>query len=277
MSIAGSDSCGGAGIQADIKTISALGGYAATAITAVTAQNTCGITAIHPIPPEVTAAQIEAVMSDLRPRAVKIGMVNDAATAEAIAEVLLRRRPEFVVLDPVMVSTSGSKLIDDDAIDVITRRLMPIATLITPNLNEAQALVQAELCTVEDMQQAARQLLRYGSRAVLIKGGHLQGAQMCDVLQVNGEHECHFYTSPKVESRNTHGTGCTLSSAIATRLALGDTLTAAIQRAKSYVFQGIKAGKDIHIGEGHGPINHFYAPVPLHISTVTPGQASPHA
>ena len=266
LTIAGSDSCGGAGIQADIKTISALGGYAASAITAVTAQNTCGVTAIHALPPAMVGAQIEAVMSDLRPLAIKIGMLNDAATAHAVADALERYQPPFVVLDPVMVSTSGSKLLEEEAIHVITHRLMPLATVATPNLAEACVLAHRQtIGTLEEMQQAARHLLRFGSRAVLVKGGHLQGNAMCDVLAVREEETFHRFASPKVESRNTHGTGCTLSSAIATRLAFGDSLIEAVQRAKEYVFRGIEAGSGVHVGEGHGPLNHFFAPQPLRI------------
>lgn len=265
LSIAGSDCSGGAGIQADLKTISALGGYAATAITAITVQNTTGVRSIHAVPPVYVQGQIEAVMEDICPHAVKIGMINDVEIVKVIGDCLRKYRPRYVVFDPVMVSTSGHKLIEDDAISALARELIPLSTLITPNLSEAEVLAGHLINKVEDMEAAARELLKLGCHAVLLKGGHLEGGKMCDVLQVAGEEEAHLFTSEKVESRNTHGTGCTLSSAIATFLALGCALPEAVERAKSYVTGGIIAGKDIYIGEGHGPLNHFYAPVAMNI------------
>lgn len=267
LTIAGSDCSGGAGIQADIKTISALGAYAASAITAITVQNTLGVTGIHPVPPEFVRGQIEAVMTDIRPQAVKIGMINDVKIVEVIAGALQKFRPRFVVFDPVMVSTSGCKLIEDEAIEALTTRLMPLATLITPNLSEAQVLTGIRVNGQESMQAAAHELLKLGSRAVLIKGGHLDGGRMYDLLQVKDEPEPHLFSADKVESNNTHGTGCTLSSAIATRLALGDCLEDAVARAKEYVWQGILTGKEVHIGDGHGPLNHFHSPEAMHIFT----------
>lgn len=265
LTIAGSDCSGGAGIQADIKTISALGAYAASAITAITVQNTCGVTGIHPVPPSYVKGQIEAVMDDIRPQAIKIGMINDTKIVEVIAEMLQKYQPQFVVFDPVMVSTSGCKLMEDEAIEAITTRLIPLATLITPNLSEAEILAGQKICTVEEMQRQAKEMLKLGCRGVLVKGGHLEGGRMCDVLQVSGEEAPHLFAAPKVDSRNTHGTGCTLSSAIATYLALGETVTDAVEKAKQYVYKGIEAGKDVCIGHGHGPQNHFYSPVPMHI------------
>lgn len=265
LTIAGSDCSGGAGIQADIKTISALGAYAASAITAITVQNTCGVTGIHPVPSSYVKGQIEAVMDDIHPEAIKIGMINDTEIVEVIAESLLKYRPRFVVFDPVMVSTSGCKLMEDEAIEAITTRLIPLATLITPNLSEAEILAGQKINTVEDMQRQAKKMLGLGCKGVLLKGGHLEGGQMCDVLQTAGEDSPHLFTAPKVESRNTHGTGCTLSSAIATYLALGETVTSAVEKAKQYVYKGIESGKDVCIGHGHGPLNHFYSPVPMHI------------
>lgn len=265
LTIAGSDCSGGAGIQADIKTISALGAYAASAITAITVQNTCGVTDIHPVPASYVKEQIEAVMTDIRPRAIKIGMINDVNIVKVIAESLQKFKPEFVVFDPVMVSTSGCKLMEDEAIEAITSQLMPLSTLITPNLREAEVLTGSPIPDIETMKTASRELLRYGSHAVLVKGGHLEDRGMCDVLQVKGEAEPHLFTAKKIASHNTHGTGCTLSSAIATYLALGNSMTGAVRLAKEYVYQGILAGKDVHIGEGHGPLNHFYSPVPMHI------------
>lgn len=265
LTIAGSDCSGGAGIQADIKTISALGAYAASAITAITVQNTCGVTGIHPVPPSYVKGQIEAIMDDICPQAIKIGMINDTKIVEVIAEMLQKYQPQFVVFDPVMVSTSGCKLMEDEAIEAITTRLIPLATLITPNLSEAEILAGQKIRTVEEMQRQAKEMLKLGCRGVLIKGGHLEGGRMCDVLQTVGEEVPHLFAAPKVDSRNTHGTGCTLSSAIATYLALGETVTDAVEKAKQYVYKGIEAGKDVCIGHGHGPLNHFYSPVPMHI------------
>ena len=267
LTIAGSDCSGGAGIQADIKTISALGAYAASAITAITVQNTLGVTGIHPVPPEFVKGQIEAVMTDIRPQAVKIGMINDIKIVEVIADALQKFRPRFVVFDPVMVSTSGCKLIEDDAIAALTTRLMPLATLITPNLSEAQVLTGITIDGQPSMQAAANELLKLGSQAVLIKGGHLKGGQMYDLLLEKNESESHLFSAEKVNSSNTHGTGCTLSSAIATYLALGEPLVTAVEKAKQYVWQGILTGKDVHIGKGHGPLNHLHTPKPMHIFT----------
>ena len=267
LTIAGSDCSGGAGIQADIKTISALGAYAASAITAITVQNTCGVSAIHPVPSEYITGQIEAVMSDICPEAVKIGMIHTAETARIIVTSLKIFHPKFIVFDPVMISTSGYKLIEDSAIEAITREIMPILTLITPNLYEAEALTGIEINSVKSMQLAAHELLKYGSKAVLIKGGHLQSETMYDLLQIKGEQEPHIFKAPHIESNNTHGTGCTLSSAITTFLALGYPLTKAVEKAKSYVYKSIESGKDIRIGNGHGPLNHFHSPVAMHIFT----------
>lgn len=264
LTIAGSDCSGGAGIQADIKTISALGAYAASAITAITVQNTCGVTGIHPVPPAYVKAQIDAVMTDIRPRAIKIGMINDVEIVKAIAEAIRCYRPEFVVLDPVMVSTSGCKLIEDNAIEALTSLLMPLATIITPNLSEAEVLVDRPVSNVQEMEEAAGDLLKLGCQAVLVKGGHLANGGMCDVLRLSDEKIAHRFSAQKVESHNTHGTGCTLSSAIATYLALGEPMIEAVRKAKEYVFRGILSGCNVHIGEGHGPLNHFYAPVPMH-------------
>lgn len=265
LTIAGSDCSGGAGIQADIKTISALGAYAASAITAITVQNTCGVTGIYPIPPQFVKDQIRAVMTDIRPQAIKIGMVNDIQIVETIAQAIETFRPQYVVLDPVMVSTSGCKLIEDEAIQAITSRLMPLATVITPNLCETEVLLQQPVNNIEQMKDAANALLQYGSQSVLVKGGHLTDGGMCDVLQIKDESLPHLYSARKITSKNTHGTGCTLSSAIATYLCLGETIDKAVKKAKEYVYQGIKNGADIHIGEGHGPLNHFHAPHAMHL------------
>ena len=265
LSVAGSDCSGGAGIQADLKTISALGAYAATAITAVTVQNTCGVTAVHVLPPAVIEGQIEAVMTDLSPHAVKIGMVTDCETVRAIVRCLCLHRPPFVVFDPVMVSTSGQQLMDSAALEAVTNELMPCCTLITPNLPEAELLLGRSVSTPEEMCTAARHLLRYGSQAVLLKGGHLDGHLMTDVLQLGQLPEPYLFTAPRVESGNTHGTGCTLSSAIATYLALGHPLHQAVGMAKDYVRQALVSGKEVQTGAGNGPLNHLFNPCPMHI------------
>lgn len=268
LSIAGSDCSGGAGIQADLKAISALGGYAATAITAITVQNTCGVRAIHPVPPEFVKGQIEAVMEDICPDAIKIGMINDVEIVKVIADSIRRYRPQWVVFDPVMVSTSGCKLIEDAAIEVLKTELIPLSDLITPNLKEAEVLLNKQIRTFEEMKEAAAALLCFGSKAVLLKGGHLSGNEMTDALQVADKESPVLYRGVKTESRNTHGTGCTLSSAIATLLAQGYELERAVGDAKRYVADGIFYGKDVHIGEGHGPLNHFFSPVPMKIKSI---------
>lgn len=265
LSIAGSDCSGGAGIQADIKSISSLGAYAATAITAITVQNTMGVRAIHPIPPAFVHGQIEAVMEDIHPDAIKIGMINDIEIVNVIATCLRKYKPQYVVFDPVMVSTSGHRLIEENAIESLTKELIPLSTIITPNLNEAEILAGYPITDIEEMKRAAKDLLKYNSQAILLKGGHLEGEKMCDVLQIAGVKTPYLFISDKINSPNTHGTGCTLSSSIATFLALGYDLPNAVNKAKRYVTGGIEAGRDIHIGQGHGPLNHFYSPVPMNI------------
>ncbi len=254
LSIAGSDPSGGAGIQADIKTIMALGGYAATAITALTVQNTMGVRSVFPVPVDVVAEQIAAVMEDIEPQAVKIGMVKDAAIVQTIANAVVRYTPQFVVYDPVMVATSGDKLIDDDIIDTIERHLIPCATLLTPNLAEAQVLWNRKIGGIAEMEQAAIALgEKYGTN-VLIKGGHLEGDGMCDVLCSGGR--ITRFTEYRIETRNLHGTGCTLSSAIATLLAKGYELEEAVKEAKAYVTATIARGSKMNIGRGNGPLWH---------------------
>ena len=257
LTIAGSDSSGGAGIQADIKAISALGSFAASAITSITAQNTLGVQGIHPIPIDMVRQQIEAVMEDLHPEAVKIGMVCDKDITRTIAECIEKHHPKWVVYDPVMVSTSGHKLMTDDTIETIRQELIPRTTLITPNLHEARILTGHELNTVEDMEKHAEVLSQTLRCSVLIKGGHLEGGEMCDILYDATEARCFRYTAPKIESQNLHGTGCTLSSSISTKLSQGHSMKEAIALAKDYVTRAIDAAKDIHIGHGHGPLWHF--------------------
>ena len=257
LTIAGSDSSGGAGIQADIKTISAMGSYACSVITSVTAQNTLGVQGIHPIPTDMVRQQIKSVMDDLHPKAIKIGMVCDKDIALTIAESICKYQPRWVVYDPVMVSTSGHKLMTDDTIDIIRQKLIPQATLITPNLHEAKILLGNSLKDEEEMKKGAELLGKTYRCSVLIKGGHLGSDEMCDILYDTTGKQCFCYHAPKIESRNLHGTGCTLSSAIATKLSQGHPLKEAIALAKDYVTKAIDASKNMHIGNGHGPMWHF--------------------
>lgn len=264
LTIAGSDSSGGAGIQADIKAISALGSYAASVITSVTAQNTLGVQGIHPIPTDMVRQQIESVMDDLHPEAIKIGMVCDKDIALTIAQCIRKYRPKWVVYDPVMVSTSGHKLMTDDTIEVIKQELIPLATLVTPNLHEARILeTLTEICEDKnqiregEIKKRADVLGKIYKRSFLVKGGHSDEEEMCDVLYDAKEDRCSVFRAPKIESKNLHGTGCTLSSAIATFLSQGHPLKEAIALAKNYVTRTIDAGKDMQIGEGYGPLWHF--------------------
>lgn len=262
LSIAGSDSGGGAGIQADLKTISALGCFGATAITAVTIQNTLGVSGIHPIPVEVVKAQIKAVMDDLKPLAVKIGMVHSIDLAIAIASVLGDYSDVPIIFDPVMVATSGQRLIEIDTVTTLKKELFPIAKLVTPNLDEAAILAQMEINTIDDMKKAAQRIMQYGCNAVLVKGGHLKGPDLCDVyLDKTGEQ--HIFRTSAINTINTHGTGCSLSSAIASYLALGDDLITSISKSKAYIQQAIEHGRDVKTGQGHGPLNHFFDPQKL--------------
>ncbi len=267
LTIAGSDSCGGAGIQADIKTISALGCYAASAITSITVQNTLGVTAVQSVEPDIVARQIRAVMDDIKPKAVKVGMVNDAATIRAIASVLREYAPDNLVVDTVMVATAGSRLMQEDALDTFRSELMPMATILTPNITEAEVLSGLEIKAADIagvpanelekvIDEAARIILESGCKSVLIKGGHLSGDKIDRLYGC----ETHEYRCQSVQTANTHGTGCTLSSAIASYLALGCQLTEAVGRAKDYVTRALKAGAEVNIGEGSGPVNHFFCP-----------------
>jgi hydroxymethylpyrimidine/phosphomethylpyrimidine kinase len=258
LTIAGSDSGGGAGIQADLKTFSALGVYGASVITALTAQNTKGVSAIHDVPADFVTAQIDAVFSDLDVAAVKIGMVSQSAVIAAIAAGLERWRPRAVVLDPVMIAASGDRLLAPDAIDVLKRVLIPHALVLTPNLPEAAALLDAPIATTEsDMRAQGERLLALGPRAVLVKGGHADGAESVDLLI-----EPAAFTrlaADRIATENTHGTGCTLSSAIAAGLARGLVLAEAVRAAKTYVTDALAAANRIKIGSGHGPVHHFQA------------------
>lgn len=262
LSIAGSDSGGGAGIQADLKTMSALGCFGTTAITAVTVQNTLGVSGIHPIPVDFVKAQIKAVMGDLKPSAVKIGMVHSVELAIAIAEVLAGYPKVPIVFDPVMVATSGYRLIESDTAAMLKKELFPLAQIVTPNLDEAAILAEIEINTLADMKAAATQIMQYGCNAVLVKGGHLKGPDLFDVyLDKHGDER--IFRSTAIDTPNTHGTGCSLSSAIASFIALGYNLNKAVMQSKLYVQHAIEHGKDVKTGNGHGPLNHFFDPQKL--------------
>jgi hydroxymethylpyrimidine/phosphomethylpyrimidine kinase len=257
LTIAGSDSSGGAGIQADLKTFAALGVYGASALTALTAQNTDGVTGIHLVPPDFVTAQIDAVFSDLTIGAVKIGMAAEAGIIAAIATALGRWQPRHIVLDPVMVATSGSRLLSGDAVAGLRSQLIPLATLLTPNLPEAAALLDAPVATDEAAIEAqGRRLLALGCPAVLIKGGHGQGADSIDYLVTPGATLA--LPAPRVATGNTHGTGCSLSSAIAAGLAKGEDLERAVRNAKTFISGAIAAADRFTVGHGHGPVHHFH-------------------
>jgi hydroxymethylpyrimidine/phosphomethylpyrimidine kinase len=262
LTIAGSDSGGGAGIQADLKTFAALGCFGTSAITAVTVQNTLGVTGIHSIPPPIVAAQIRAVMDDIQPSAIKIGMVHSAELAGTIAAVI-RDYPDVpVILDPVMVATSGDKLIENETVETLQKELFPLSVLVTPNLDETRILVNRAVTNLDEMKSAATEILRYGCFAVLVKGGHLSGQDLYNFyLDKNSISE--VYASEAINTNNTHGTGCSLSSAIAAYLALGLSLQNAIAKACQYIHHAIEAGQDVITGKGNGPINHFFNPIAL--------------
>ncbi len=251
--VAGSDSGGGAGVQADIKAVTAMGGYAATAIAAVTVQNSIGVHGVHPIPPEVVRAQALAVLDDLGADAIKTGMLGDAATVEVAADLLARAGVPAVV-DPVMVAKGGAALLAPAAVAALRERLIPHATLLTPNAPEAAALTSLAVETEDDLRRAGERLLRLGAGAVLMKGGHLSGPRVVDVL-MTGVSEVRF-ESGRRETRHTHGTGCTLASAIAARLAQGDELEHAVRRARDYLLEAIRRAPGF--GAGHGPLDHAW-------------------
>ncbi len=250
--VAGSDSGGGAGIQADIKTVTALGGFAMTAVTAITVQNTLGVSAVHPVPPDIVRAQIEAVTDDLGADVWKLGMLGAAQTIRVVARAYRTHgRGAPLVLDPVMIAKGGARLLDDDALDAL-RDLVQIAAIVTPNAPEAEALVGFAVDDVAAQRRAGEALIALGARAALVKGGHIDGALVRDVL-VTGE-GAQVYESPRIVTRATHGTGCTLASAIAARLALGDALDEAVPAARAYLMEAIARAPGF--GAGHGPLNH---------------------
>lgn len=262
LSIAGSDSGGGAGIQADLKTFSALGCYGMTAITALTAQNTVGVAGIHAVPPAFLKAQLCAVLDDIGADAIKIGMLHAPEIVEVVAWAIDHYRIAHVVLDPVMVATSGDRLIEEATVDVLRRELFPRASVITPNLDEAALLLSRPLRGESDLDQAAADLLAQGARAVLLKGGHLPGNEVVDLLATSAQPWLRL-RSVRIASRNVHGTGCTLSSAIAAYLARGLALPQAVERARAYILEAIRCGAEVQTGRGHGPLCHGHAPVPM--------------
>lgn len=258
VTIAGSDSSGGAGIQADLKTFAALGVYGASVITALTAQNTQGVGGIHDVPADFIRAQIDAVFSDLDVAAVKIGMLSQVATIEAVAQGLAAHRAKNIVLDPVMVATSGDRLLVPEAVEALRKELVARALVVTPNLLEAAALAGASVArNKQEMEVQARELLAQGARNVLINGGHGAGDESVDLLI--GQGEVVRLSAKRIATKNLHGTGCTLSSAIAAGLAKGLDLNSAAQQAKAYVTAAIAAAQELHVGHGHGPLHHFHA------------------
>lgn len=256
LSIAGSDPSGGAGIQADLKAISANGAYAMAAITALTAQNTQGVSGVHLVPADFVHDQIAAVFADIRVDAVKIGMIANAQIAITIADALAPYPSVPVVLDPVMVATGGASLLSEDASATLRDTLLPLATVITPNLPEAAQFLHTQVATTRaEMETQGRALCRFGPKAVLIKGGHLDGADSPDCL-ITGS-DLNWFDAPRIQTPNTHGTGCTLSAALAAHIAKGTSLYASVVAAKAYVAAAIAGAKDLSVGSGHGPTHHF--------------------
>ena len=264
LSIAGSDSGGGAGIQADLKTFSALGCYGMTALAALTAQNTRGVTAIHPVPPAFLKAQLQAVLDDIGVDAVKIGMLHSPEMVEVVAWAIDHYQLKKVVLDPVMVATSGDRLMAQETVQVLVDQLFPRATVVTPNLDEASLLLGRSVDDAAALEPAVAGLLAMGAQAVLVKGGHLPGNALLDVLgQAGGG--LHWWESRRIATHNGHGTGCTLSSAIAVYLAQGHALPEAVGLARTYILGAITGGAQVHTGQGQGPLNHGFAPVPMRV------------
>ncbi|PKG57366.1 bifunctional hydroxymethylpyrimidine kinase/phosphomethylpyrimidine kinase [Shewanella sp. GutDb-MelDb] len=258
LTIAGSDSGGGAGIQADIKAISATGGYACSVITALTAQNTQAVTGIYPINAEFVEQQLDAVFSDLNVIAVKVGMLSDSNIIHSVAKKIKQYTPKYLVVDPVMVATSGDLLLHSSAIDSLKSELLPLADVITPNLPEAAALIGCSVPKNEDeMIAMIDELRQLGAKSVLLKGGHLETDDNSTDLLILADNVERLSTE-RIKTRNTHGTGCTLSSAIASYLAQGHELSAAVKRGKYYITQAIAHADELNIGQGHGPVNHFF-------------------
>jgi hydroxymethylpyrimidine/phosphomethylpyrimidine kinase len=262
LTIAGSDSGGGAGIQADLKTFAALGCYGMSAITALTAQNTVGVQGIHAVPASFLKAQIQSVMDDIGADALKIGMLHEPGIVEVVAWAIDHYNIRQVVLDPVMVATSGDRLIAQETVQVLVRELFPRVTVVTPNLDEAQLLLGQAIANAQALDAAAQGLLAMGARAVLLKGGHLASDEVVDVL-VQAQGPTRRLASARIPSRNVHGTGCTLSSAIAAHLALGHGLEEAVVLARTFILSAIEQGAQVQTGQGHGPLNHGFAPLPM--------------
>ena len=259
LTIAGSDSGGGAGIQGDLKTFSALGCFGTSAITAITVQNTLGVKAIHSVPPDIIEGQILAVIEDIKPKAIKIGMMDRPEVVEVIVKVLKNHPYIPVVFDPVMVATSGHKLILEETIEVLSRDLIPLVRLVTPNMDEAAILSGMELKDKDSLEMAGLKILSQGANAVLVKGGHLKGDTVYDIL-IQDANRVTVFESDKIHTLNVHGTGCTLSSAIAAEIAKGHPMAEAVDLARAYVWNAIDGGKDVVTGSGNGPLNHFYNP-----------------
>ena len=258
LTIAGSDSGGGAGIQADLKTFSALGCYGMTVITALTAQNTKGVTGIHAVPPSFAAEQMEAVFTDIGADAVKIGMLYSTELIETVARQLVKHEARNIVLDPVMVAQSGDRLLRDDAVEALKSLLMPLATVATPNLPEAAVLLGRDETEEQDLKISAKALARFGSRAILVKGGHGKNGDSSDLLYLTREDRLVALAGERIDTRNNHGTGCTLSSAIAAYLARGADVETAARQAKQFITRAIRSGAGYRLGHGHGPVHHFF-------------------
>ena len=262
LTIAGSDCSGGAGVQADLKTFSALGVYGMSIITALTAQNTKAVNDVLPTPVEHLRMEFDAIFDDIRPDSIKIGMCVNESIIGVIAERLKKHEAKNIILDPVMISTSGCQLIDDNAIDALCRELMPMCDLLTPNRLEAERIAGIPIRQQSDVAAVADKILEYAP-AVLIKGGHIDDEKMTDYLFFRDSSEPMTFSAHRIDTKNSHGTGCTLSSAIAAYMALGYNLTDSVNFAKKYLTNALMCGSDIDIGHGHGPLNHFWAPQKL--------------
>lgn len=264
LSIAGSDCSGGAGIQADLKTFAALGCYGMSVITATTAQNTQGVFAIHSIPASHIGEQLDAILSDILPKAIKIGMLDRPEVVSCIADKLKSHPNIPIVFDPVMVATSGDRLIHEETIEVFKKELFPLVSLLTPNLQEAKILTGMDATDLNAMKVSGQELIKQGLKALLIKGGHLKGNLLYDfLLDSSGREQTLSHT--KITTHNVHGTGCTLSSAIAAQIAIGLDLFEAVETASAYIQHAIAAGSDVKTGQGNGPLNHFWNPQKQHI------------
>ena len=259
LTIAGSDSGGGAGIQADLKTFSACGCFGMSALTAITAQNTLGVTDIHAIPPKTIAAQISAVLDDIGTDSIKIGMLHSSEVITTVADILTRYSCTNIVIDPVMVATSGDRLIEEEAVETLKETLLPLATVITPNIPEAEILLGEKITSASLLEEVAARLSSSYSTSVLAKGGHLSDETLVDILWDRDFLRAVSFAHRRMATRNTHGTGCTLSSAIAAYLAEGNSLVESVEKAEHYLHGAIAAGSDYEIGSGHGPVHHFHA------------------